>query len=469
METEVFGQEDLKEKVYTIIDNFLENPFTGKAYLNFTLSGPAGIGKTYLSAKIAELFVAAGTLVTNNVRIAGAADLIGQYMGQTAPKTIGLLQECMQGVLFIDEAYTLVSGGEDNSYGAESVGAMLPFLSDNKGTICVIAAGYKKEMEGEFLNSNPGLPSRFPHQITLSRYNPRTTLKMIIQKFNSKWRGSNKYPTIGIENNTNGTEVICMEYGEVKYDCNLSSILEFLNYSLKQDDYRKREKMKDWKSMLSGGKSTEMWRTGSNQIIFNDGADADSTEIAHEQAKVVVSKIPKLQRHSKEEGIEKWKIHNLIFYVERRDIDTFVETTLSENLKKVSDPAIGGVPPKLFRFGKNPDNSPIGNFISKCICEYAITNMSMLIEHAQMMQCPMAVTDCEDIYKISYVESDLKREALKYLWNGDNNHKVRHTLQGDKTQSLIETDAQSEKSNTNLKRTIPQFGKILGSTIWSPR
>ena len=469
MEMEVFGQEDLKEKVYTIIDNFLENPFTGKAYLNFILSGPAGIGKTYLSAKIAELFVAAGILVTNNVRIAGAADLIGQYMGQTAPKTIGLLQECMQGVLFIDEAYTLVSGGEDNSYGAESVGAMLPFLSDNKGTICVIAAGYKKEMEGEFLNSNPGLPSRFPHQITLSRYNPLTTLRMIVQKFNSKWRGSDKYPEIGIENNKDGTQVVYMDYGEVKYDCNLKSILDFLNYSLKQDDSRKWEKMQDWKSKLSGGKATEMWRTGSNRIIFNDGADVDSSEIAYEQAKVVVSKIPKLQRHSKEEGIEKWKIRNLIFYAEGRDIDTFVETTLSENLKKVNDPATGGVPPKLYRFSNHPDNSPIGNFISKCICEYAITNMSMLIEHAQMMQCPMETSNCEDIYKISYVESDLKRKALEYLWNGSNNHEIPYNLQKDKTMSPIKLDI-PQKSNENVMNTGEGFlKKLLGQNIFSPR
>ena len=95
------------------------------------------------------------------------AGLVGKYLGDTALKTNGVIDEAMGGVLFIDEAYSLVG----DSYGTEAINTLLKRMEDDRGKLIVIAAGYFKEME-DFLNSNSGLTSRFTKFIDFEDYNP---------------------------------------------------------------------------------------------------------------------------------------------------------------------------------------------------------------------------------------------------------------------------------------------------------
>lgn len=94
--------------------------------------------------------------------------LVGEYVGQTAPKTNAIIDSALDGVLFIDEAYSLVQGGQ-NDYGKEAVSTLLKRMEDDRGRLVVILAGYSKEME-TFVNSNSGLQSRFNRYIEFTDY-----------------------------------------------------------------------------------------------------------------------------------------------------------------------------------------------------------------------------------------------------------------------------------------------------------
>lgn len=94
--------------------------------------------------------------------------LIGEYVGQTAPKTNAIIDSALDGVLFIDEAYSLVQGGQ-NDYGKEAISTLLKRMEDDRDRLIVILAGYSKEME-DFINSNSGLQSRFNRYIEFPDY-----------------------------------------------------------------------------------------------------------------------------------------------------------------------------------------------------------------------------------------------------------------------------------------------------------
>jgi stage V sporulation protein K len=96
------------------------------------------------------------------------ADLVGEYIGHTAQKTRELVKKSMGGILFIDEAYSLARGGEKD-FGKEAIDTLVKSMEDNKNQFILILAGYSEEMEF-FLQTNPGLPSRFPIQVDFSDY-----------------------------------------------------------------------------------------------------------------------------------------------------------------------------------------------------------------------------------------------------------------------------------------------------------
>ena len=97
------------------------------------------------------------------------ADLVGEYMGQTAVKTKERVEEALGGILFVDEAYTLYRGGDKDAYGQEAIDTILKNMEDHRGDLVVVLAGYPVEM-ATFLSSNPGLPSRFPIHIDFADY-----------------------------------------------------------------------------------------------------------------------------------------------------------------------------------------------------------------------------------------------------------------------------------------------------------
>ncbi len=146
---------------------------TEKPLQHFVFLGPPGTGKTSVARIIAKIYYAFELLDSPTVVEAQRADLVGEYLGATAIKTNDLIDSAMGGVLFIDEAYSLVNDGEGHAdrFGNEAVQALLKRAEDDRDNLVVILAGYQRQME-DFLASNPGLNSRFPMRVRFGGYSP---------------------------------------------------------------------------------------------------------------------------------------------------------------------------------------------------------------------------------------------------------------------------------------------------------
>jgi SpoVK/Ycf46/Vps4 family AAA+-type ATPase len=144
-----------------------------KPMQHFVFLGPPGTGKTAVARVIAKIFYAFGLLSTPQVVEAHRADLVGEYLGATAIKTNDLIDTALGGVLFIDEAYSLVNegDGQGDRFGNEAVQALLKRAEDNREDLIIIMAGYERQMEA-FLGTNPGLNSRFGNRIKFPGYSP---------------------------------------------------------------------------------------------------------------------------------------------------------------------------------------------------------------------------------------------------------------------------------------------------------
>lgn len=135
--------------------------------------GNPGTGKTTVAKMMGRLYRKMGLLSRGHVHVVDRVDLVGEYIGQTAPKVKAAIEYARGGVLFIDEAYSLVRSPEDTKdFGREVIEILVKEMSDGPGDLAVIVAGYPKEM-GKFLDSNPGLKSRFKHYFEFSDYLPQ--------------------------------------------------------------------------------------------------------------------------------------------------------------------------------------------------------------------------------------------------------------------------------------------------------
>jgi SpoVK/Ycf46/Vps4 family AAA+-type ATPase len=143
-----------------------------KISLHSVFTGNPGTGKTTIVKMLGKIYNKMGLLTKGHVHEVDRATLVGEYIGQTAPKVKKAIEDARGGILFIDEAYSLSRAGEDSKdFGKEVIEILLKEMSDGPGDIAVIVAGYPKEMEG-FLDSNPGLKSRFSEYFHFDDYLP---------------------------------------------------------------------------------------------------------------------------------------------------------------------------------------------------------------------------------------------------------------------------------------------------------
>ncbi|MDO4325828.1 MAG: AAA family ATPase [bacterium] len=147
--------------------------------LHWVLKGNPGTGKTKIAKLVGQVYRECGLLEKGHTVKVTRADLIAEYVGQTAPKTRRMIEKAMDGVLFIDEAYSLVKGeGVGGGYGAEAINELVESMTDRNGEFAVIAAGYPDDMD-MFLRSNAGLEGRFK-VFVLEDYTPEELHQILI-------------------------------------------------------------------------------------------------------------------------------------------------------------------------------------------------------------------------------------------------------------------------------------------------
>ncbi|MGH3342997.1 MAG: CbbX protein [Carbonactinosporaceae bacterium] len=132
--------------------------------LHMCFTGGPGTGKTTVARRMAELLHGLGYLRTGHLVSVTRDDLVGQYVGHTAPKTKEVLKRAMGGVLLIDEAYYLYRAANERDYGQEAIEILLQVMEDNRDDLVVILAGYQDRMD-TFFRSNPGVASRIAHHL----------------------------------------------------------------------------------------------------------------------------------------------------------------------------------------------------------------------------------------------------------------------------------------------------------------
>lgn len=163
----LIGLSEIKESVTDLISFFSINK-NKKADFHMSFYGNPGTGKTEVARILGKLLYQEGVLPTDKFVECTRNDLVGQYIGQTAPKTRAMISKAMGGVLFIDEAYALAQGGEKD-FGPEAIAELLKQMEDHRGEFCVILAGYTNEMK-ELFRINPGFLSRVKFNFNFPDY-----------------------------------------------------------------------------------------------------------------------------------------------------------------------------------------------------------------------------------------------------------------------------------------------------------
>ena len=178
LERELIGLAPVKSRIRDIAALLLVDKLraarglhTGTPSLHMSFTGNPGTGKTTVAMRMAGILHRLGYLRKGHLVAVTRDDLVGQYIGHTAPKTKEVLKKAMGGVLFIDEAYYLYRPENERDYGQEAIEILLQVMENNRDDLVVIFAGYKDRMDN-FFSSNPGMNSRVAHHIDFPDYQP---------------------------------------------------------------------------------------------------------------------------------------------------------------------------------------------------------------------------------------------------------------------------------------------------------
>lgn len=186
----MIGLEKVKNSIIDMILYYLQN-FENKNndMLHTVIEGPPGVGKTQLGKILAEIYAGLGVIPSSKFKIVKRSDLVGEYLGHTAPKTQKVIDEADGGVLFIDEAYSLGNEDKKDSFSQECINTLNQNLSENKKKFICIIAGYPDELDKCFFSFNPGLKRRFPFKFQIEGYSPEELKGIFLKKVSDiKWK-----------------------------------------------------------------------------------------------------------------------------------------------------------------------------------------------------------------------------------------------------------------------------------------
>ena len=184
LESDLIGLKPVKKRIREIaalllVDKIRKNfgLNAGNPGLHMSFTGSPGTGKTTVALKMADILYKLGYIRTGQLLTVTRDDLVGQYIGHTAPKTKEVLKKAMGGVLFIDEAYYLYKPDNERDYGSEAIEILLQVMENQRNDLVVILAGYKDRMD-TFYKSNPGLASRIANHIHFPDYSSDELLEI---------------------------------------------------------------------------------------------------------------------------------------------------------------------------------------------------------------------------------------------------------------------------------------------------
>lgn len=178
----MIGMQDIKKIIFDQIIYYIQKLDTKNVdMLHTVIVGPPGVGKTQLTHIIAKIYNRLGFLKTDKVICAKRDDLIGEYIGQTAPKTRKVLEKALGGVLLLDEIYSLAPTSE-RDFAMEAIDMINMYLSEHAHDLVCVVAGYKKPTYEKFFAQNEGLARRFTHHFEITSYSP-DELTLIFKKY----------------------------------------------------------------------------------------------------------------------------------------------------------------------------------------------------------------------------------------------------------------------------------------------
>ena len=184
---DMIGMTNLKKTITNQILYSVQD-LHGQDMMNMVITGPPGTGKSTVGELLGHIYKKIGLLSKGTFNVARRSDLIDKYQGGTVYRTEEFLKGCIGGVIFIDEAYSLSSGKDNDEYGRECLNRINQFLSEERDVLCIIA-GYKENIEREFFGINPGLSRRFPWRFDIKKYTANELCDIFLFRMKrSKWK-----------------------------------------------------------------------------------------------------------------------------------------------------------------------------------------------------------------------------------------------------------------------------------------